>query len=118
MECSTCCISIKRFIVQLKMDMHDLTFSLVEPTLWQMIDISTTICCAALPGSTHVLKRMLPVDLFKEAVDWVERKWEATKQSSCTSRNVTAGDAEANLPPVSTVQRPRGPLSGYTSNQV
>ncbi|KAF2437552.1 hypothetical protein P171DRAFT_526782 [Karstenula rhodostoma CBS 690.94] len=113
----TCCISIRRYTVQLNMDMHDLTFSLVEPTLWQMIDISTTICCAALPGSTHVLRRMLPVDLLKQAVDWVERTWKATKQSSCTTRNLTAGDAEANLPPVSTLQHPQNSLSGAVSNQ-
>ncbi|KAL5418904.1 hypothetical protein PMIN03_000747 [Paraphaeosphaeria minitans] len=113
----TCCISIKRFIVQLRTDVHDLTFTLVEPTLWQMIDLSTTICCAALPGSTHALKRMLPVDLLKQGVDWVERKWHATKQSSCTSRNATAEDAEANLPPVSTLRQTRDPLSDHTSNR-
>jgi hypothetical protein len=102
----------------MKTDVRDLTFTLVEPTLWQMIDISTTICCAALPGSTHVLKRILPVDLLKRAVDWVEQKWEANKHSSCTSRNGTAEDVEANVPPVTTVHRQRDSLSRNITNQV
>lgn len=99
--------------MQMTIKTSDLTFTLVNPTIWQMIDMSTTICCAALPGSMFALRRMIPVDLLKSAVDWVEQKWEATKRCTFVSRNRTFEDMEANpLPvPVDAAQRGRTSLA-------
>lgn len=92
----TCCISIKRYMTLQQVKKADPTFSFTKAALWAMIECTTTICCAALPGSTYALKRTLPIDLMKRAISWVERKFDSFEPAQLTCRKPRADDTEAN----------------------
>jgi len=111
----TCCIAIKRYVTTLNIDLDDLTFSLVKPCLWNMIESSVTICCAALPGSTSALRKMLPMDILERAVKWIERR--LTKTSPSHSRDEHSHDPEmAHADPnIRTQTDGRAPYSPSTS---
>ena len=94
----TCCISIKRYVLLLNVDERDPTFNVTQSILWTMIEACTTICCAALPGSTYALSRILPLGAMSRAVNWVEQKLESFEQYRLTSRNPRVADVEENVP--------------------
>lgn len=112
----TCCISIKRYMTLQQVRREDPTFSFTKAALWAMIECTTTICCAALPGSTYALKRMLPLDLMKRAISWVEHKCDTFEPSRLQCRKPRADDTEANSA-VLDQRNNREPLNNLT-NQV
>lgn len=110
----TCCISIKRYLTLQQVIDKDLTFSFTQSALWAMIECTTTICCAALPGSTYALNRILPVDLMKRAVRWVEQKLDSFEPSCLPYRKPRVEDTEANTPVINERQHIE-PLRNFTT---
>lgn len=66
----TCGVAVKRYITLLEIRNDDLTFSMVDPCVWTMIESSTTIICAAIPASTFVLRKLLPINLLGRIIEW------------------------------------------------
>jgi hypothetical protein len=79
----------------------DITYSMVEPALWTMIESSTTIICAAVPASTPALKKILPTTQLSRFVEYIEDQFYMWKNKSITDwRNPARRDPEAVREPV------------------
>ncbi|KAF2180971.1 hypothetical protein K469DRAFT_671979 [Zopfia rhizophila CBS 207.26] len=78
----TCAVACKRYITLLQIHNDDITFSMVEPCIWTIVETSTTIICASLPGSLHALKKVLPTILLRQSFEYIEEWFYAWKTSS------------------------------------
>ncbi|KAF2733887.1 hypothetical protein EJ04DRAFT_258309 [Polyplosphaeria fusca] len=104
---ATCAVACKRYVTLLSIDDDDITFSMVEPAIWTMIESSTTIICAALPASTLALKRILPTGHLTRMIEFVEDQFYAWKESS--------GGRMSGKDAVKTVQEPVEPPAACLS---
>ena len=84
---STCAVACKRYVTLLGIDDEDITFAMVEPAVWTMVESSTTIICAALPASTPALKKITPTAHLTRFVEYVEDQFYLWKHKGTDWRN-------------------------------
>lgn len=78
----TCGVACKRYVTLLDIDDTDLTFSMVEPCIWTIIESSTTIICSALPGSARALRKFLPTTYLSHLVERIEVRYNRWKRNT------------------------------------
>lgn len=80
----------------------DITYSMVEPALWTMIESSTTIICAAVPAATPALKKILPTTQLSWFIEYIEDQFYMWRNRSTTdSQNPARRDPEVEPPAAS-----------------
>ncbi|KAF2123088.1 hypothetical protein BDV96DRAFT_639635 [Lophiotrema nucula] len=95
---ATCAVACKRYVTLLGIDDEDITYGLVEPVIWTMVESSTTIICAALPASTPALKRVMPTAHLTRFIEYVEDQFYAWKDKSTDWRNSARNMQAAQAP--------------------
>lgn len=88
---ATCGVACKRYVTLLNIDEKDLTFSMVEPCVWTAIESSTTIICAALPGSARALRKFLPTTHMSRFVEYAEQRYRKWKRQITQNRSSGRG---------------------------